>query len=112
MKKPFTRQRTTSLASVQELLYTFLALVTLAAPCLAAEPARPNILFIASDDLRPELGCYGVKQVKTPNIDRLARRGVVFMRAYCQEPLCNTTRSSLLTGLRPDSTGVFDNYTH
>jgi len=48
---------------------------------------KPNILFIAEDDLRPELGCYGVVQAKTPNLDRLAARGVVFTRAYCQQPL-------------------------
>lgn len=86
---------------------------------LAADPAeggapasRPNVLFIAVDDLRPELGCYGVTQAKTPNMDRLAKQGVVFTRAYCQQPLCNPTRASLLTGLRPASTGVFHNNTH
>lgn len=81
---------------------------------LAAAPSssRPNVLFIAVDDLRPELGCYGVTQAKTPNIDRLAKQGVVFTRAYCQQPLCNPTRASLLTGLRPASTGVFHNKTH
>ena len=78
----------------------------------APSSSRPNVLFIAVDDLRPELGCYGVTQVKSPNIDRLASRGVVFTRAYCQEPLCNATRASLLTGLRPNSTGVFHNETH
>ena len=89
-------------------------------PLLAADQAgtgvpaspRPNVLFIAVDDLRPELGCYGVTQVKTPNIDRLAKQGVFFTSAYCQQPLCNPTRASLLTGLRPASTGVFHNNTH
>ena len=77
-------------------IYVALAGVALSLPLMAApSPSRPNILFIASDDLRPELGCYGVTQVKTPNLDRLARRGVVFTRAYCQEPLCNPTRASL-----------------
>jgi len=71
----------------------------------------PNILFIPVDDLRPELGCYGNKHIKTPNIDRLAAQGVVFSRAYCQQSVCNPSRASLLTGLRPDSTQVWDLYT-
>jgi arylsulfatase A-like enzyme len=61
------------------------------------------------DDLRPELGCYGNRIVKTPNIDRLARRGVVFTRAYCQQSVCTPSRTSFLTGLRPDTTKVYDN---
>jgi iduronate 2-sulfatase len=75
------------------------------------EKKVPNILFIPVDDLRTELGCYGNKTIKTPNIDRLAQNGVVFTRAFCQQAVCNPSRVSLLTGLRPDSTRVWDLYT-
>ncbi len=63
--------------------------------------AKPNILFIAVDDLRPELGCYGGKEVKSPHIDKLAEQGTVFNRAYCQVAVCGASRASLMTGLRP-----------
>jgi arylsulfatase A-like enzyme len=65
------------------------------------EPARPNILFIAVDDLRTELGCYGNKHIKSPNIDKLAAQSTVFEHAYCMSPICNISRSTLLTGIRP-----------
>ena len=71
-------------------------------------PELPNILFIPVDDLRPELGAYGDAFVKTPHIDQLAEQGVVFTRAYCQQAVCNPSRASLLTGLRPDSIQVWD----
>jgi iduronate 2-sulfatase len=69
---------------------------------------RPNVLFIAVDDLRPELGCYGSKHIKSPHIDALAESGVTFTRAYCQVALCNPSRASLMTGLRPDTLRVWD----
>ncbi|WP_422932107.1 sulfatase [Singulisphaera sp. PoT] len=75
----------------------------------AEDPKPKNVLFLLVDDLRPELGCYGNSQIKTPNIDALARVGVKFDRAYCQYPLCNPSRTSLLNGRHPRSTGVFDN---
>ena len=69
---------------------------------------RPNILFIPVDDLKPLLGCYGVKHVKTPNLDRLAARGTVFVNNSCQQAVCGPSRASLMTGRYPDSTRVYD----
>lgn len=78
----------------------------------AQEQSQPNILFIPVDDLRPILGCYGDEFIKTPHIDRLAGQGVTFTRTYCQQAICNTSRASLLTGLRPDAIEVWDLYTN
>jgi arylsulfatase A-like enzyme len=87
----------------------------LGAPLLAgaAAPAhRPNVLFIAVDDLRPEFGAYGFDYIKSPNLDRIAKAGITFNRAYCQQAVCSPTRSSLMTGTRPDTTKVWDLETH
>lgn len=86
------------------------AMASLGIAARAADAARPNVLFIAIDDLRPELGCYGSTQVKTPHIDRLAADGMVFTRAYCQVPVCGASRASLMTGILP-TPKRFLNYT-
>ena len=91
----------------------FLAGAAASASYLMAQPVKkPNILFIAVDDLRPELGCYGHDYIKSPNIDRIAKSGMTFNRAYCQQAVCSPSRSSLLTGTRPDTTQVWDLVTH
>jgi len=85
----------------------FVALLMLVAATAGQAAERPNVLFIAIDDLNDWVGCLGGHpQAKTPNIDRLAARGTLFRNAHCQAPLCNPSRSSLLTGLRPSTTGI------
>ena len=78
----------------------------------ADETGKLNVLFIASDDMRPELGCYGAEHIHSPNLDRLAARGTLFLRAYCQQAVCSPSRSSLMTGLRPDTIRIWDLSTH
>ncbi len=78
----------------------------------ASAAPRPNVLFIAADDLRADLGCYDSREAKTPQLDALAKRGVVFERAYCQQAVCNPSRASVMTGRRPDTLKVWDLHTH
>src|SRR5687768_13126723 len=85
--------------------------LSLTAMASAAESPRPNVLFIMADDFRPELASYGSPAL-TPNLSRLAGRAMQFNRAYCQQALCNPARSSMLTGRRPDSTGIWCNSIH
>ena len=82
------------------------------APAWAGAGTRPNVLFIVVDDLDCRIACYGDPIAKTPAMDRLAGQGVRFQRAYCQFPLCNPTRSSVLSGRYPTTTGVLDNNTY
>ena len=78
----------------------------------AADKARPNVLFFAVDDLRPEFGAYGAAHVRSPNLDRLARAGITFNRAYCQQAVCSPSRTVVMTGTRPDTSKVWDLVTH
>lgn len=91
-----------------------LLLLIFANCCWAEKPSaspRYNVLLIMADDLRPAMGCYGDAQAKTPNLDRLAARGIRFDRAYVQYPVCNPSRTSMLTGTRPEHNGVTGNGT-
>ncbi len=97
---------------MKALILSLAVLFLAASPGLsAANTNRLNVLFIISDDLRTELGCYGSQLAKTPNIDRLASSGVRFDRAYCQFPLCNPSRVSMLTSRHPMRSGVIGNRT-
>ena len=96
------------MANLRVLLLLTLAVVTPIFKLSLAEASRVNILFIVADDLNCAIGPYGDTVARTPNLDRLAARGLVFNRAYCQQAVCNPSRSSFLTGLRPDKVGVDD----
>ena len=91
---------------------TFTAAIAMTLALMAHAAERPNVLFIAVDDLRPELGAYGLKEVKSPHIDQLAKTGMVFDKAFVQQAVCAPSRSSLMTGARPDTTKVWDLVTH
>lgn len=86
-----------------------LALTCMCGQIVHAEPPAPNVLFIAIDDLRDWVGYLGDNQAKTPNLDRLAARGLSFTRSYCAAPVCNASRVALMSGLRPWSSGVYEN---
>ncbi len=93
-----SRMKTTGRVVVQAVCAVCIFFVSLTA---WADARKPNVLFIAVDDLRPQLGCYGVSSMHTPNIDRLASQGTLFRRSYCMVPTCGASRASLMTGIRP-----------
>lgn len=88
--------------------FLFSVVFLFVASSAVAQTPQKNVLFIGVDDLRVELGCYGDDFMKTPNIDALAKQGLLFERAYCQQAICAASRISLMTGLRPDTTGIYD----
>ncbi|MGY8768776.1 MAG: sulfatase, partial [Pirellulales bacterium] len=89
---------------------TLLLVLLVSVSSVLAEETRPNVLFIAVDDLRPQLGCYGEKNIHSPNIDKLANSGVMFEKAYCMVPTCGASRASMMSGIRP-SRNRFISYT-
>ncbi|EMI40449.1 secreted protein containing Sulfatase domain protein [Rhodopirellula sp. SWK7] len=95
---------------LMKIIPTLCLLLFISATSHAAD--RPNVLFLAIDDLRPELGCYGSEIAITPNLDKLASQGLLFNRAYCQQAICSPSRASLMTGARPDTIGVVENYAY
>lgn len=92
--------------------FHIIALFSFLAVSVANAADKPNVLFIAADDLRSDLGCLGNKEVLSANLDALAARGRLFTHAYCQQAVCNPSRASLMTGRRPDTLKIWDLPTH
>ncbi len=92
----------------KDLIFCMIGMAALPFTKAEGKEKKPNVLFIAVDDLRPELNCFGASYMQTPNFDRLASQGTIFQRAYCQQAVSAATRNSLLTGLRPDAIGIYD----
>ncbi|MCD6051476.1 MAG: betC 6, partial [Verrucomicrobia bacterium] len=104
-----TGQKHASMKNHLKLMLLIVAALCWSGVSHAAEAKRTNVLFIISDDLNTYLGCYGDPRARTPNIDKLAARGVKFEKAYCTFPLCGPSRNSFLTGLYPNSSGIVAN---
>lgn len=93
---------------IMKFLLTCIALAGVLSSSRGLAAEKPNVLLICVDDLKPVLGCYGNKQAQSPNIDRLAAQSVLFERAYCNQAVCSPSRNALLTGLRPQTLGIYD----
>ena len=112
MSKPHGMKR---ISSLRVLVAWFLGVVLTTVVHAASGPVPPsvtkpkNVVFVIVDDLRPKLGCYGDPVAISPNIDSLAKESTLFTRAYDQYPVCGPSRASFLSGLRPDSTGIYGN---
>ena len=107
------QERSLRLSTIKRGTQRAVAAILLCGVCTTWSPPSTasehlNVLFVSVDDLRPELGCYGNKEIKTPHFDQFARRATTFTRAYCQAAVCAPSRASVMTGLRPDSTRVWD----
>ena len=101
--------RTVSLMPLRSSSISLVTLVTaLFVHITAVAAEKPNVLLICVDDLKPALGCYGDPFAKSPNVDRLAARGMRFDRAYCNQAVCAPSRNSLMTSLRPQTLGIYD----
>ena len=98
----------TDMKSTRALILALLGALASVAWDAVADTDRPNVLLICVDDLKPLLGCYGDKHIQSPNIDRLAQRGILFERAYCNQAVCAPSRNSLMTGVRPTTLGIYD----
>lgn len=98
--------------SISEIAFVIVLAILSGLTSTSSAGLRPNVLIIAVDDLRPESGCYGASHIHSPNIDALAATGRLFRRAYCQQAVCSPSRTSLMSGLRPDSIGVTGNHSH
>lgn len=107
---------TPQIKKISKLLLVNVILLSIAVGCQSKakmdveQVQKPNILFIAIDDLRPELGSYGSEIAVSPNLDKLASQGLQFNNAYCQQAICGPSRASVLSGIRPETSGVFHNY--
>ena len=93
-------------------LFTLIGMILAASGAPAAEPARPNILWLVAEDFGPHLGCYGTRQVWTPNLDRLAAEGVRYTRAYTTAPVCSASRSAFMTGMYQTTIGAHNHRSH